>query len=120
MLFFVFCVDIFSSQMACKFVEVKDNGYLKIGKSSFHPAVRLLIRTPMTTCHPSCARSLTVAESSPSRVIFHSTFEQLSYECLPYNELSEIWLPVASKHNSFFFFFDIAHTPQDIIVLDTS
>lgn len=106
MLFFVLCVDVFSSQMACKFVDVKDNVCLKTGKSSFHPAEAAhmgVIRTPRTTCHPTCAQSLTVAESSPSRARFHSTSEQLSYERPPYNELREIWLPVASKHNSFFF-----------------
>lgn len=50
MLFFVLRVDIFSSQMACKFVEVKDNVCLKTGKSSFHPAGRL--RTWVSLEHP--------------------------------------------------------------------
>lgn len=106
--------------MDSKSVEGKDNEYLKTGKSSFRPAVspapagRLLIRTSVTGCHLTCARTRPVAESSPSCVIFHSTFEQLSYKCLPYNELRYGFLYHLSPTLFLCFLFWILHVLQRI------
>lgn len=57
MLVSVSSLDIFSSQVTGKFVEGKDNGYLKIGKvfrmiNPACPAVRLLIRTSTAASSP--------------------------------------------------------------------